>query len=64
MVLQLLRRAQLGLASLTKDQVQTPLLQTTLTVAHNQRSEFGFFFVLAASSTILRIASARDGRSI
>jgi hypothetical protein len=28
-----------------------------------QRSDCGFFFILPASSTILRIASARDGRS-
>ena len=32
--------------------------------ANAQRSASGFFFILAANSTILRIASARDGTSI
>jgi len=32
--------------------------------AHVQRSASGFFFILAANSTILLIASARDGTSI
>ena len=32
--------------------------------ARAQRSASGFFFILAANSTILRIASARDGTSI
>jgi hypothetical protein len=29
----------------------------------DQRSEYGFFFIFAANSTILLIASAREGRS-
>jgi len=33
-------------------------------IAQAQRSASGFFFILAANSTILRIASARDGTSI
>ena len=31
---------------------------------HAQRSASGFFFIFAANSTILLIASARDGTSI